>query len=93
MAKKSRRGKKRSKKKRSIPAGRSRQPAPATGPTAAATAKETAALAEEKAAKLAEEKTAKLAEEYRYVYSDLKRIAILAATMLAALIVLSFVIR
>jgi len=42
---------------------------------------------------LAEEKVAQLAEEYRYVYSDLKRIAILAATMLAALIVLSFVIR
>jgi len=55
-------------------------------------AKETAALAEERVAKLAEEKAAKLAEEYRYVYSDLKRIAILAATMLAALIILSFVI-
>jgi hypothetical protein len=41
---------------------------------------------------LAEEKTAELAEEYRYVYSDLKRIAILAGVMLAALIVLSFVI-
>jgi len=84
MAKKSRRGKKRSKKKRSIPAGRSRQPAPAPSPTAAATAKETAALAGEKAAKLA--------EEYRYLYSDLKRIAILAGAMLAALIILSFVI-
>lgn len=83
MAKKSRRAKKRS-KKRSIPAGRSRQPAPAPSTTAAAMAKETAALAEEK--------TAKLAEEYRYVYSDLKRIAILAGTMLAALIILSFVI-
>jgi len=42
---------------------------------------------------LAEEKTAQLAEEYRYVYSDLKRIAILAGTMLAVLIILSFVIR
>ena len=72
MAKKSRRAKKRSKKKRSIPAGRSRQPAPAPSP--------------------AEEKTAKLAEEYRYVYADLKRIAILAGAMLAALIILSFVI-
>ena len=88
MAKKSRRVKKRS-KKRSIPAGKSRQPAPAPSPTVA---KETAALAEEKAVKLAEEKTAKLAEEYRYVYADLKRIAILAGTMLAALIILSFVI-
>jgi hypothetical protein len=42
---------------------------------------------------LAEEKAAELAEEYRYVYSDLKRIAILAGVMLAALIILSFVIR
>jgi hypothetical protein len=42
---------------------------------------------------IAEEKTAQLAEEYRYVYSDLKRIAILAGTMLAVLIILSFVIR
>jgi len=58
----------------------------------AATAKETAALAEAKAAKLAKEKTAKLAEEYRYVYADLKRIAILAGAMLAVLIILSFVI-
>jgi hypothetical protein len=41
----------------------------------------------------AEAKAAKLAEEYRYVYSDLKRIAILAGAMFAALIVLSFVIR
>jgi hypothetical protein len=48
-------------------------------------AKETEALAEKKAAELA--------EEYRYVYSDLKRIAILAGVMLTALIVLSFVIR
>jgi len=40
-----------------------------------------------------QEKAAELAEEYRYVYSDLKRIAILAGAMLAALIVLSFVIR
>ena len=91
MAKKSRRVKKHS-KKRSIPAGRSRQPAPVPSPTAAAMAKETAALAGEKAVKLAEVKTAKLAEEYRYVYADLKRIAILAGTMLAALIILSFVI-
>ena len=89
MAKKSRRAKKRAKKKRSIPSGRPRQPAPAPSPTVA---KETAALAEARAARLAEEKAAKLAEEYRYVYSDLKRIAILAGAMLAVLIVLSFVI-
>ncbi len=92
MAKKSRRTKKRSKKKRSIPTGRSGQPSPAPSPMTAATAKETAALAEAKAAKLAKEKTAKLAEEYRYVYADLKRIAILAGAMLAVLIILSFVI-
>jgi len=90
MAKKSRRAKKRAKSKRSLPVGRPGQPAPASSPTVA---KETAALTEARAAKLAEEKTAKLAEEYRYVYSDLKRIAILAGTMFAVLIILSFVIR
>ncbi len=83
MAKKSRRAKKRSGKKRSIPAvARRKQSVAAPIPTAA---RETGALAEKKAAKLA--------EEYRYVYSDLKRIAILAGTMLATPIVLSFVIR
>jgi hypothetical protein len=82
MAKKSRRAKKRARRRRRIPAGGAGQPAP--GPTAAVTAKDRAALAEARAAKLA--------EEYRYVYSDLKRIAILAATMLVALIILSFVI-
>jgi len=81
MAKKSRRAK-RSAKKRSGPAVRPKRPVSAPGPTVA---KETPALAEEK--------TAQLAEEYRYVYSDLKRIAILAGTMLAVLIILSFVIR
>ena len=34
-----------------------------------------------------------ISEEYRYVYSDLKRIAILAGSMLIVLIVLSIVIR
>jgi hypothetical protein len=82
MAKKSRRAKRRAKKKRSVPAVRPKRPVSAPGPTVA---KETQALAEEK--------VAQLAEEYRYVYSDLKRIAILAGVMLAALIVLSFVIR
>ncbi|MEW6233355.1 MAG: hypothetical protein AB1566_13730 [Chloroflexota bacterium] len=32
-------------------------------------------------------------EDYRYVYSDLKRIGILAAAMFGALIVLSFLIK
>jgi len=34
-----------------------------------------------------------LAEEYPHVYGDLKRIAILAGTMFAILIILSFVIK
>jgi hypothetical protein len=38
-------------------------------------------------------KTVDFAAEYRYVYADLKRIAITAAGMLAVLIILSFVIR
>ena len=33
------------------------------------------------------------ASEYRYVYADLKRIALTAAAMLAVLVILSFVIR
>ena len=82
MAKKSRRAKKRAKKTRSVPGVRPKRPVSAPGPIVA---KETQALAEDK--------VAQLAEEYRYVYSDLKRIAILAGTMLAVLIILSFVIR
>jgi hypothetical protein len=38
-------------------------------------------------------KTVDFATEYRYVYADLKRIAITATVMLAMLIILSFVIR
>jgi len=38
-------------------------------------------------------KTVDFATEYRYVYADLKRIAITAAVMLAVLTILSFVIR
>ncbi len=34
-----------------------------------------------------------LAEQYPYVYGDLKRIVILAGTMFAILIILSFVIK
>jgi len=37
--------------------------------------------------------TVALAEQYPYVYGDLKRIAILASTMFAIIIVLSFVIK
>ncbi|MBC8262943.1 MAG: hypothetical protein H8E47_02320 [Anaerolineales bacterium] len=83
MTKKSRRAKKRSGTKRSMPAAaRPKQSVAAPISTA-----------EREAEAPAEGKAAKLAEEYRYVYSDLKRIAILAATMLAVLIILSFVIR
>jgi hypothetical protein len=82
MAKKSRRAKKRAKKTRSVPAVRQKRSVSAPGPIVA-----------KEAQKLAEDKVAQLAEEYRYVYSDLKRIAILAGTMLATLIILSFVIR
>ena len=38
-------------------------------------------------------RTVDFATEYRYVYTDLKRIAIIAVAMLAVLIILSFVIR
>jgi hypothetical protein len=38
-------------------------------------------------------KTVDFASEYRYVYADLKRIALTAVAMLAVLIILSFVIR
>jgi len=81
MAKKSRRAKKRA-QKRSVPAVR---PERLVSAPSVSVARETASMAKEKAAQLA--------EEYRYVYSDLKRVAILAGTMLAVLIVLSFVIR
>ena len=83
MAKKSRRAKRRVEKRKNIPAARPKQPVPVPSPT----------VAKEKIEVRAEEKTAQLAEEYRYVYSDLKRIAILAGTMLAVLIILSFIIR
>jgi hypothetical protein len=84
MAKKSRRAKRRADKKKGTPAARPKQPIPAPSPTVAK---------EKEIEATAEEKTAQLAEEYRYVYSDLKRIAILAGTILAVLIILSFVIR
>jgi hypothetical protein len=82
MAKKSRRTKKRAGKKRATPVVRPKQPVTPPGVTVA-----------QEAEAPAEMKTVQLAEEYRYVYSDLKRIAILAGVMLAALIVLAFVIR
>jgi hypothetical protein len=38
-------------------------------------------------------RTVDFSKEYYYVYSDLKRIAILAASMLVVLVALSFVIK
>jgi|YNPNPStandDraft_1061719.scaffolds.fasta_scaffold86251_2 hypothetical protein len=38
-------------------------------------------------------KAVNFAEEYRYVYEDLRRVAILAGTILLILIALSFIIR
>jgi len=82
MAKKSRRAKKRVQQKRRMPVTRTEQPVSAPS---VSVARETAATAKDI--------TAQLAEEYRYVYSDLKRVAILAGSILALLIVLSFFIR
>jgi hypothetical protein len=84
MAKKSRRAKRRAEKRRNVAAVR---PKPSVSVPSPAVAKK------EEIEPQAAEKTAQLAEEYRYVYSDLKRVAILAASMLAVLIILSFVIR
>jgi hypothetical protein len=88
MAKKSRRAKRRAKQRRSgaVP------PVSAAAAVAAAATREKTARAEARAAEVTEHKAEVLTEEYRYVYSDLRRIAILAAAMLAALVVLSFVI-
>lgn len=38
-------------------------------------------------------KKVNFAEEYRYVYQDLRRVAILAGTILLILVVLSFIIK
>jgi hypothetical protein len=82
MAKKSRRVRKKTRATRPIsPIGRTlpAQPSPRTAKEPSRT--ETMA------------RTVDLATEYRYVYADLKRIAITATAMLAVLILLSFVIR
>ncbi len=69
-----------------MPAPRA-QPAAATQPTqrAARPAPPAARPAQQAAVPRAEE----LADEYRYVYGDLKRIGILAASMFALLVVLA----
>jgi hypothetical protein len=83
MAKKSRRARKRA---------RATKPKPSARKTP--TAQSSPAIAEKPPrSKTMTKKTVDFATEYRYVYADLKRIAITAAAMLAILIILSFVIR
>jgi len=82
MAKKSRRARRRARKKRSVAAAKPKRPVSAPSPVVAREIEAPAG-----------DKMAKLAKEYHYVYSDLKRIAILAGAMFAALIALSFVLR
>lgn len=60
---------------------------PARGATVATVSSPRAPAAREPA------KTVNFAEEYRYVYEDLRRVALLAGTILLILLILSFVIR
>ena len=83
MAKKSRRARKKARITRPTPPTRK---TPAVQPSPAI-AKEPS-RPETKA-----KKTVDFATEYRYVYADLKRIAVTATAMLAVLVILSFVIR
>ncbi len=85
MAKKSRRARRSTGKKRS--------PAPPAGvrPDLTLRAAESRGIVAPGATSGA--KKIDFSQEYRYVYSDLKRIAILAASMLVVLVALSFVIR
>jgi hypothetical protein len=79
MAKKARRSRRKRKTARtSVPSAGQPQPAPV-----------------QKAAVAARASSAKvdLAEEYHYVFSDLRRIAIIAAVMFALLFALAFVMR
>jgi len=88
MAKKSRRSRRRSTTKKS------RRTTQATKPQAASKAQpaETSA-APPTTARTRKAKGVDFATEYAYVVSDLKRIAIIAAAMLAVLVGLSFVIQ
>ena len=83
MAKKSRRARKKARATRPTPPARK---TPLPQPSAAIAKKPSPP---EKMTK----ETVDFATEYRYVYVDLKRIAITATAMLAVLIILSFVIR
>jgi len=82
MAKKSRRAQRR----RGRPASK-----PMSRPKAPSMPKEVAQAP--KSGIVPQEMAIDLSEEYRYVYSDLKKIAILAGAMSIVLIILSFVIR
>jgi hypothetical protein len=63
-----------------------------TAPTATAVSP-TGERAETRPAETGSTSAQAFAEQYSYVYSDLKRIAILAGSLLAVLVALSFVIR
>jgi hypothetical protein len=82
MAKKSRRARKRARTTRPTPTAR-KTPSQPSSEIASETPRSGATTG----------KAVDFATEYRYVYVDLKRIAITAAAMLAVLIILSFVIR
>lgn len=88
MAKK-RRAKRREEKRRRRPTAQARAERPAVAAAAPPRKKEGEAKAEPSPEKVA----VSLAEQYPYVYSDLKRIAILAGTIFAILIILSLVIK
>jgi hypothetical protein len=78
MAKKTRRSRRKRKAARTrVPSAGQQQPAPV----------KKAAVAKASSAKV------DLAEEYHYVFSDLRRIAIIAAVMFALLFALAFVMR
>jgi len=78
MVRKSRRARRRRAKRAAAKAGAAPKPSEGEKAEAAGTARAT---------------SIDFAEQYDYVYDDLKRIAILAGTMFAILIALSFVIR
>jgi hypothetical protein len=79
MAKKSRRARSRRASKKGARTATAPSPTEATLRTPATQARATAAQG--------------FSEQYAYVYDDLKRIAILAGTLFAVLVALSFVIR
>lgn len=87
MAKKSRRAR-RAAQRRIYPAQKAPSALPETTPVAVAPSARTTRAAPSPA-----RPSLDLREEYRYVYSDLKRIGLLAAGMFVLLIVLSFIIR